>query len=128
MSYTKAFNHLHRLAFAHSGVRNKVQYKLVAIYLGRVMMAETAVDRECGRGEKANLDSPITTSMEWVESMKGQKELMIEHFLGINDYEWSLISKAMMEYTERSQGSEIWKHKRRGWIIGLESLRAFHQD
>jgi len=122
MSYTKAFQQLHNLTQVID-MWSTVQYKRVAIYLGRIMMAETATAKQPGA---VNLDSPITTAMEWVGELEGHKELMIDHFLNISEYEWKVVRKAMMKYANESKGSEIWLRKRIGWICELDSLRAFH--
>ncbi len=122
MSYTKAFRQLHNLTQVID-MHTTVQYKRVALYIGRVFMAETATEKQHG---VVNLDSPITTAMVWVGELEGHKELMIDHFLNINDYEWKLIHKTMLRFANQSKGSEVWVRKRVGWVHELDSLRAFH--
>lgn len=124
MSYTKAFNQLYRLSQVMDNLRTRTQYARVAIYVGRVMMAETAITKK--DDETRNLDSPITTDMNWVTQVAGHKDMMIEHFLEINDYEWKLIRESMHKYADQSRGSEIWHRRRLGMIIDLETLRVFH--
>jgi len=124
VSYTKAFNHLYRLSQVMDNLRTRTQYNRVAIYVGRVMMAETAITKK--DDEKRNLDSPITTDMNWVTQVEGHKDAMIDHFLEINSYEWKLIREAMLKYADQSRGSVVWHRRRLGMITDLDTLRAFH--
>ena len=121
MSYTKAFNELYRLSYTIGNLPTEVQYKRVAIYIGRVLMAET-------RDEKPEeyLDSPISPRMGWANELEGHREVMLKLVVKINDYEWKLIHEAMTKYAQKSKGSWVWLNRRFGWIADLDSLRAFN--
>jgi hypothetical protein len=121
MSYTKSFNELYRLSYAMGNLSTEVQYKRVAIYIGRVLMAET-------RDEQPTeyLDSPISGKMQWANELEGHREVMLKLVVEINDYEWKLIHEAMTKYASRSKGSWMWLNRRFGWISDLDSLRAFN--
>jgi len=123
MSYTKAFNHLHRLSFVID-LKQDVQYKRVAVYIGRVFMAEA--EQFNTEGGTAYLDMPITKRMDWVEKLYGHKDMMLSFVIGINDYEWGLIQKAMIDYAGLSKGSAVWVERRHSWITQLDTLRAFN--
>jgi hypothetical protein len=123
LSYTKSFNHLHRLSYVID-LKQTVQYKRVAVYIGRVFMAEA---EQCHTDERlAYLDMPISKRMEWVEKLYGHKDMMIDFVIGINDYEWGLIQKAMIDYAKVSKGSAVWVERRHAWIRQLDTLRAFN--
>ncbi len=123
MSYTKAFIHLHRLSYSID-LKQDVQYKRVAVYIGRVFMAEA--ERCYIEGASEYLDMPITKRMEWVEKLYGHKDIMLNFVVGINDYEWGLIQKAMLDYAKLSKGSAVWVERRHSWITQLDTLRAFN--
>jgi hypothetical protein len=123
MSYTNAFEHLHRLSY-EIDLHVTIQYKRVAIYIGRVMMADTSTPRTIGA--RPNLDSPITNDMPWVEELAGHKEEMLEHFVNISDREWGLIYARMLDHANATKGSPVWHRKRMGMIHQLDTLRAFN--
>ena len=123
MSYTKAFNHLHRLSYAID-LKQDVQYKRVAVYIGRVFMAEA--ERCYIDTGTEYLDMPITKHMPWVEKLYGHKDIMLGFVVEINDYEWGLIQKAMIDYARLSKGSSVWVGRRHSWIVQLDTLRAFN--
>jgi hypothetical protein len=125
MSYTKAFNHLHRLSYAID-LKQDVQYKRVAVYIGRIFMAE-AERCHTDDADFDFLDMPIRKeSMHWVEKLYGHKDMMLDFVVGINDYEWRLIQKAMIGYANLSRGSAVWVGRRHSWITQLDTLRAFN--
>ena len=122
MSYTKPFQHLHRLSFVID-LKQDVQYRRVAIYIGRVFMAERCTpDRE-----QNDPDMPLTRKiMRWVITLLGHKEAMLNYVIAINDYEWELIQTAMIQYANESKGSQAWVALRHSWIKQLDTLRAFN--
>lgn len=121
MSYTKPFNHLHRLSYVID-LKQTVQYRRVAIYIGRIFMAECCTDERIINDP----DMPIRRTMEWVERLIGHKDAMLHYVLAINDYEWGLIQMAMTQYANESRGSTKWVATRHSWITQLDTLRAFN--
>ena len=120
MSYTESFRRLHRLSYGISDLNISVQYKRVAVYIGRVLMAETVKEEPV-----EELDSPISPRMKWAHELAGHRELMLDLVVRINDHEGELIRKQMYFYANRSKGSMVWLNRRHGWIADLDSLRAF---
>ena len=125
MKYSEPFEQLLVLSYETESYGHvRAQYKRVAIYIGRVMMAETAVPRE--QYLHRNLDSPITTDFGWVDEVAGHKEQMLGHVINITDREWKIIHGAMIGYANASRGSDVWTRKRMGMIHQLDTLRAFN--
>ncbi len=122
MSYTKAFEQLHQLSF-EIDLNVTIQYKRVAIYLGRVMMADTA---RPSIFQQVDLDNPIRTDMEWVEQLAGHKEMMLDLVVALDQKEWDLVQRIMVDYAKETKGSDVWLRKRMGMIHQLDTLRAFN--
>lgn len=120
--YTADFNDLLALAHEFTDVRPALLYKRVAIYVGRVMMAQTMNTKTENRK-----DSPITDKIDWAPVLITHKDRMLKHILRVNNREWKLIKKAMFEYAEKTAGSDIWKRNRMGMATELETLREFHK-
>lgn len=122
MSYTKAFAKLLRLSYEMQ-LGQDIQYKRVAIYIGRVFMAERCTPER----EKHDPYMPLRSgSIPWVLQLLGHKDEMLLHVIGVSDREWGLIKKAMTEYADASRGSREWVRLRHSWITQLDTLRAFH--
>ena len=119
--YTEAFNKLEARSTSCMKTYPKQLYRRVAIYLGRVMMAQT-VDEEMNDF----LDSPITGRMEWAGELFDQKEPMLDLFVQINSREWKMVKSAMFEYAGKTNGSEVWLRRRIGFIRELDTLWNFH--
>jgi len=122
MSYTQPFQHLHRLSYVID-LKQDVQYRRVAIYIGRVFMAE-----RCTPDREQNDDNmPLRSkSMPWVKTLLGHKELMLNCVIEVNDYEWGLIQTAMTQYAHESKWNAAWTDTRLSWIKQLDTLRAFN--
>lgn len=121
MSYTEPFQHLHRLSYVID-LKQDVQYRRVAIYIGRVFMAECCTPYR----ERNDPDMPLKSEkMPWVERLQGHKEVMLYHVVDVTDHEWGLIQKAMVQYANESKWSMAWMNKRHSWITQLDTLRAF---
>jgi len=122
VSYTKSFQHLHRLSYVID-LKQNVQYRRVAIYIGRVFMAECCTPER----EQNDPNMPLKSKgMPWVERLRGHKEIMLCHVTEVNDYEWSLIQKAMKQYADESKWNAHWMSRRHSWIVQLDTLRAFN--
>ena len=118
MKYSDAFESLHELSL-NINLRTEVQYKRVAIFIGRVMMTE--------RAEHNNRIHPQST-MQWMEECKGKKPIMIRHVIGLTDFEWETIKKVMLKYASQSGGSDQWKYTRREFIYALDTMREFERE
>lgn len=122
MRYSDAFTQLHHLSYAIE-LGQDIQYKRVAIYIGRVFMAERCTPER----EEHDPDMPLKSErMPWVIQLLGHKDAMLLHVIGISDREWGLLKKAMSEYANESRGSRDWIRLRHSWITQLDTLRAFN--
>lgn len=122
MSYTKAFQQLYHSSYAIQ-LGQDTQYKRVAIYIGRVFMAERCTPER----EEHDPDMPLKSgSIPWVVQLLGHKDAMLLHVIGMSDREWGLIKRTMTEYAIDSRGSREWVRLRHSWITQLDTLRAFH--
>ena len=122
MKYTEPFQHLHRLSYVID-LKQNVQYRRVAIYVGRVFMAECCTPER----ERDDPDMPLRSKhIPWVERLKGHKETMLDHVIAVSDHEWKLIQKAMTQYADESKWNAAWMSRRHAWVIQLDTLRAFN--
>jgi hypothetical protein len=123
MRYTESFQHLHRLSYVIGGLKQDVQYRRVAIYIGRIFMAECCTPER----EMNDPHMPLRKDrMEWVARLQGHKEPMLDHVIKVSDYEWSLIQRAMAQYADESKWDAVWMSRRHAWIVQLDTLRAFN--
>lgn len=120
MKYSDAFVSLYTMALDVPDARMVgITYKCVAIYLGRIRMAELA---NVGHG---------ITSAAWIDNFKktynnsDKKSLALRHLINLTDDEWKMVEDAMMEYADGAPGTYAWKNKRKEWVRALDTLRAF---
>ena len=118
--YTENFNQLYRLSFVVD-VSTKTMYQRVAIYVGRVLMAQEVTPER----QKNDPDMPLGPQIEWVKRLHDHKPRMINLILAVTDREWDLIRKSMLYYAEQSKGSPKWQETRINYVYAIDNLRAF---
>jgi hypothetical protein len=122
MSYSDAFEWLDEKA-VDLNLMVEVKYKRVAVYIGRVMMSEAAIQF----GIKNNTRPP-NGIIDWALKVKGDKESMLYNFLLLTDAEWEKIKPVMERLAKQSGGSDAWKVKRMEYVCALDTLRAFEHE
>jgi len=120
--YSDAFQRLHQMSL-HIDLYTEVQYKRVAIYIGRVMMAENGNDRLVCQGGRS-----VKELFGWAKVVKGSKEQMLPHIIRLTDTEWEKIRYSMMRYAEISAGTPGWKEMRKEWVHSLDTMREFERE
>jgi len=123
MAYSDAFQRLYQMSL-HIDLYTEVQYKRVAIYIGRVMMAENGNARLVFRDK----NEPATDLFAWAKELKGLKEQILPHIIQLTDTEWEKICNCMMRYAEISAGTTEWKAKRIEWVHSLDTMREFERE
>ena len=123
MKYSDAFQRLYQMSL-HIDLYTEVQYKRVAIYIGRVMMAEN------GNAHLVFHDKTVSSTelFGWAKVVKGSKEQMLPHIIRLTDTEWEKIRTSMMRYAEISAGTPGWKEMRIGWVHSLDTMREFDRE
>lgn len=121
MKYSEAFESLHNMSF-DINLMVEAKYKRVAIYIGRVMMAESAI-----RFGIDNNTRPPHGIIDWAQKVKGSKESVLYHVVRLTDYEWKKIMPVMVRLADQSGGSETWKVTRKGYAQDLDTLREFER-
>ena len=92
-------------------LHQRVQYRRVAIYLGRIAMA----------------DDPHARWASWAKDYTGNiKDSAVRHVTGLTESEWENIKGVMTELADASNGRERWKQIRLDWIMELDTLWAVH--
>jgi len=122
MKYSFAFERLYSMSL-DINLMTEVRYKRVAIYIGRVMMSEAAI--QFGVENKTR---PPNGMVDWALKVTGDKEIMIYHFLQLTDAEWGKIMPVMMRLANQSGGSDAWKVTRMGYVQDLDTLREFERE
>jgi hypothetical protein len=123
MRYSDAFEQLYEMSI-DLNLRSTVQYKCVAIFIGRVMMANNDTAHLPHRTDR----KPAGEVLPWMFELKGLKEKILPYIIQLSEAEWEKIRKAMMGYAANSDGRDEWKAKRVGWVNSLDTMRAFERE
>jgi hypothetical protein len=121
MKYSDAFQRLYQMSL-NIDLYTEVQYKRVAIYIGRVMMAENSNGRLVSNGGRSVKDLHT-----WAKELRGLKEQILPHIIRLTDAEWEKIHKCMMKYAEISAGTPAYRAKRIEWVHSLDTMREFER-
>jgi hypothetical protein len=125
MRYSDAFKELYKMS---KGIElsTTVKYERVAVFLGRVFVAQGAANNKWGR------------NLSCFRFAYGKKDIVLKLVCGLTDSEWKRISNHMawvagitskkLEIYHHNQTNEEksnWIKQRHGWIIDLDTVRAF---
>ena len=105
------FQKLHELSLKID-LHTTVQYRRVAVFLGRIKMAE---------------HTELLATWSWpTDDYAASKSTALYHMVRLREGEWEKVRKAMMGYAEKSGGQAKWKNMRIGWVQDLDTLWAVH--